>query len=52
MILQAKVYKTMDDMDKQVFDKLQQMNEFSDKNDSENLAKVLVDSLNLHSNLK
>ena len=42
----------MGDLEKDVFDKLQQLNDYSDSNDAENLAKALVDSLNLYRNLK
>ena len=42
LIQQAKLYKSMGDLDKEMFDKLQQLDEYSNKKESTGLAKVLI----------
>lgn len=42
LIQQAKLYKSMGDLEKEMFDKLQQLDEYSNKKESTGLAKVLI----------
>lgn len=42
LIQQAKLYKSMGDLEKEMFDKLQQLDDYSNKKESTGLAKVLI----------
>lgn len=42
MVTQAKQYQKMNKIEQEVFDNIKSMNEYHEKKDAENLAKILV----------